>query len=239
MRPFAKFGQRAIEMVCDMTTTRMNRTRTKQPGAVWSTLVVILVAGACPSPTDAEPPPSMPADEKASAEPIPLPGEWLRLTGTDHVPPPDGPKRALALARRTARRHGVAARIEFVEGNTLLPVEGQADVIAANLPYVTTADWLATPPEIHEWEPRTALDGGVDGIRLGFDRRYASNGVDPALFVAVENALDTLARLGAQIVDVEMPEAPIQARVPLCPYEAVQAHGARLSTPEADAVQGS
>lgn len=77
----------------------------------------------------------------------------------------DVSKRALALARRNARRHGVAARIQFVEGDTLLPVELRADVIAANLPYVTTADWLATPPEIREWEPRRALDGGVDGLR--------------------------------------------------------------------------
>ena len=77
----------------------------------------------------------------------------------------DVSKRALALARRNARQHGVAARIQFVEGDTLLPVELRADVIAANLPYVTTADWLATPPEIREWEPRTALDGGVDGLR--------------------------------------------------------------------------
>ena len=77
----------------------------------------------------------------------------------------DVSKRALALARRNARRHGVAARVEFVEGDTLLPVELRADVIAANLPYVTTADWLATPPEIREWEPRKALDGGVDGLR--------------------------------------------------------------------------
>ena len=77
----------------------------------------------------------------------------------------DVSKRALALARRNARRHGVAARVEFVEGDTLLPVELRADVIAANLPYVTTADWLATPPEIREWEPRRALDGGGDGLR--------------------------------------------------------------------------
>ncbi len=38
-------------------------------------------------------------------------------------------------------------------------------MIAANLPYVTTEDWLATPPEIREWEPRRALEGGADGLR--------------------------------------------------------------------------
>ena len=82
-----------------------------------------------------------------------------------HVIATDVSKRALALARRNAERHGLAARIEFVEGDTLLPVEGRAEIIAANLPYVTTEDWLATPPEIREWEPRRALDGGADGLR--------------------------------------------------------------------------
>ncbi|MCH7483535.1 MAG: peptide chain release factor N(5)-glutamine methyltransferase [Chloroflexi bacterium] len=77
----------------------------------------------------------------------------------------DVSKRALALARRNAERHGVAARIEFVEGDTLPPIEGRVEIIAANLPYVTTDDWLATPPEIREREPRRALDGGGDGLR--------------------------------------------------------------------------
>ena len=77
----------------------------------------------------------------------------------------DVSRRALALARRNSERHGVAARIEFVEGDTLLPIEVRAEIIAANLPYVTTEDWLATPPEIREWEPRRALDGGADGLR--------------------------------------------------------------------------
>ena len=77
----------------------------------------------------------------------------------------DVSKRALALTRRNAARHGVAARIEFVEGDTLRPIQGPVDIIASNLPYVTTDDWLATPPEIRDWEPRGALDGGPDGLR--------------------------------------------------------------------------
>ena len=96
---------------------------------------------------------------------------------------------ALALARRNAERHGVAERIEFREGDMLAPlaahpepVEGPAhpepkpgvsrgssrrvDVIAANLPYVRSADFEASPPEIREHEPRLGLDGGHDGLRL-------------------------------------------------------------------------
>jgi release factor glutamine methyltransferase len=79
----------------------------------------------------------------------------------------DVSKRALALARRNAERHGVAGRIEFRHGDLLAPLAGRTEIIAANLPYVTTAEWEhEVPPEIREWEPRRALDGGPDGLLL-------------------------------------------------------------------------
>jgi release factor glutamine methyltransferase len=40
------------------------------------------------------------------------------------------------------------------------------DLITANLPYVTTAEWEDLQPEIREYEPRSALDGGPDGLAL-------------------------------------------------------------------------
>src|SRR3990172_8973185 len=84
---------------------------------------------------------------------------------------------ALALARRNAGRHAVAERIDFREGDLLAPlaahpepVEGpepkpggrrdssrRVDVLAANLPYVRTTDFEASPPEIREHEPRLPL----------------------------------------------------------------------------------
>ena len=73
---------------------------------------------------------------------------------------------ALALARRNAERHGVAERIDFREGDLLAPLDAQVDVIAANLPYVRSADFEASPPEIREHEPRIGLDGGQDGLQL-------------------------------------------------------------------------
>jgi len=109
----------------------------------------------------------------------------------------DVSKRALALARRNAARHGVAARIEFVEGDTLLPIEGRAEIIATNLPYVTTEDWLAAPPEIREREPRRALDGGADGLRYirrllrQAPEKLAGNG---ALFAEIGDRQGEIAR---------------------------------------------
>jgi release factor glutamine methyltransferase len=121
-------------------------------------------------------------------------------------------KRAMAVARRNAERHDVAARIDFVEGDTLLPASGRADIIAANLPYVTTEDWLATPPEIREWEPRRALDGGVDGLRFirrlfrQAPRKLARNG---ALFAEIGDRQGAAAR---SLAEEAFPEATVDVR---------------------------
>jgi len=73
---------------------------------------------------------------------------------------------ALELAKRNARRHSVERRIRFISGDLLKTLNERVNVIVANLPYVTTADWKALPPEIREHEPRLALDGGEDGLRV-------------------------------------------------------------------------
>ena len=70
------------------------------------------------------------------------------------------------------------------------------------------------------------LNGNVAGMRLGFDVRYASDGVDPAVAAAVDEALRVLAGLGAEVVDVEMPAAPFADWGTLCSYEAARAHAA-------------
>jgi release factor glutamine methyltransferase len=73
---------------------------------------------------------------------------------------------ALGLAKRNARRHGADKRIRFMSVDLLKTLNERVRVIVANLPYVTTADWKALPPEIREHEPRLAFDGGPDGLRL-------------------------------------------------------------------------
>jgi release factor glutamine methyltransferase len=70
----------------------------------------------------------------------------------------------LDLARRNAERLGVAERIDFRLGDLLSPLDSPVDVIAANLPYVTTEQWESLPPEIRKHEPRSALVGGTDGL---------------------------------------------------------------------------
>ncbi len=72
----------------------------------------------------------------------------------------------LAVTAENARRHGVAGRVLCLQGDLLAPLPEPVDLVTANLPYVTTAEWEDLPPEIRAFEPRTALDGGPDGLAL-------------------------------------------------------------------------
>jgi release factor glutamine methyltransferase len=75
---------------------------------------------------------------------------------------------ALAVVSENARRCGVADRVRCRQGDLLSPLHENAPLamITANLPYVSTAEWLELAPEIREHEPRAALDGGPDGLGL-------------------------------------------------------------------------
>lgn len=73
----------------------------------------------------------------------------------------------LDVARVNAGRHGVADRIRFLSGDLfapLKPLRETFNLIVANPPYVRTSELSTLAPEISNWEPMTALDGGADGI---------------------------------------------------------------------------
>ena len=71
---------------------------------------------------------------------------------------------ALGVARRNAVRHGVQDRIMWVRTAFLDGVRIEADLIAANPPYVPESDLDGLPPEVRDFEPREALAGGRDGL---------------------------------------------------------------------------
>ena len=81
-----------------------------------------------------------------------------RMVATDISAP------ALDVARANARRHGVADRIEFRETRYLDGIDGPFDLIVANPPYVTDAEYADLAPEVRDFEPRTALTAGADGL---------------------------------------------------------------------------
>lgn len=71
---------------------------------------------------------------------------------------------ALAIAGANRRRFGLAARVVLLAGDLLEPLTEPLDVIVANLPYIPTAEIERLAPEVRDWEPRGALDGGADGL---------------------------------------------------------------------------
>jgi release factor glutamine methyltransferase len=70
---------------------------------------------------------------------------------------------ALELARENAARIGLEGRVELALG-TFPPTGGGFELVVANLPYVSEAEWDGLRPEVTEWEPREALLAGADGL---------------------------------------------------------------------------
>ncbi|MGH8024532.1 MAG: peptide chain release factor N(5)-glutamine methyltransferase [Limisphaerales bacterium] len=81
---------------------------------------------------------------------------------------------ALALAAENAQKNNVAARIEFARGNGFAALPGNAafDLIISNPPYIPTSEIETLEPEVRDFDPRPALDGGADG--LDFYRTFAA-----------------------------------------------------------------
>jgi release factor glutamine methyltransferase len=73
---------------------------------------------------------------------------------------------ALAVARANARRHGVASRAHWGQTHSLAGVEGPFDLVVSNPPYIASDEIDLLEPEVRLFEPRTALDGGSDGLMV-------------------------------------------------------------------------
>lgn len=78
---------------------------------------------------------------------------------------------AVACARRNV---GALGTVLLGDLDAPLPpgLRGRVDVVVANAPYVPTAEIAHMPTEARDHEPRTALDGGADGVAL--HRRVAA-----------------------------------------------------------------
>lgn len=122
-----------------------------------------------------------------------LPAARIIATDVSHA--------ALQVARRNARRHGLAERIGCVCTNLLDSVTAGIDVVVSNPPYVPTADVSRLEPEVSDHEPRLALIGGADGLDV--IRRLllqAAALLKPGGRLLVEFGIDQLPAL-ARLVD--------------------------------------
>ncbi len=71
---------------------------------------------------------------------------------------------ALAVAAENADRLGLSERAEFAEARYLGGTRGTFELVVSNPPYIPTRDIEGLEPEVRNHEPRTALDGGADGL---------------------------------------------------------------------------
>lgn len=91
-----------------------------------------------------------------------LPGAVLHAADVDPV--------AVVCARRNVEPLG--GSVHLGDLYVALPTGLRADVLVVNAPYVPTAEVDLLPREAREHEPRSALDGGADGVEL--HRRVAA-----------------------------------------------------------------
>ncbi len=83
---------------------------------------------------------------------------------------------ALRLARRNAIQAGAIARFYMADlASGLDALSGSVEVLVSNPPYVKSADLPRLAPEVRDWDPHSALDGGPDG--LDFYRRTFAEAV--------------------------------------------------------------
>jgi release factor glutamine methyltransferase len=73
-------------------------------------------------------------------------------------------REALRTARLNAGHHQVQGRLSFVQGDLARCLRGSFDIVCGNLPYVPTGELAGLA--VSRWEPRLALDGGADGLKV-------------------------------------------------------------------------
>lgn len=118
---------------------------------------------------------------------------------------------ALELARENARIHDLENSIYWMQNNLLERfAPASADVIVANLPYISSHDWKELSPSVREHEPQMALDAGKTGMELIEDLALQARSVlvpEGMLFLefgydqgdAVYNCLNNLGYYDVQI----------------------------------------
>jgi release factor glutamine methyltransferase len=78
----------------------------------------------------------------------------------------DSSSDAIKIAQKNAERHKVNDRCQFIAGDMLDPLEttNKFDLILSNPPYIPTADIDTLQPDVKDYEPKEALDGGENGL---------------------------------------------------------------------------
>lgn len=76
----------------------------------------------------------------------------------------DASPAALEVAAANAEALGLSGRVQWQEADWSEGVEGPFDVIVSNPPYIAGYELRHLAPEVRDYEPNLALNGGADGL---------------------------------------------------------------------------
>lgn len=71
---------------------------------------------------------------------------------------------ALATASANAQALGLSGRFTALRSDWFSEIRGRYDAIVSNPPYIESGDIETLQPEVRDFDPRRALDGGPDGL---------------------------------------------------------------------------
>ena len=115
----------------------------------------------------------------------------------------DTSEAALQVAGRNAVRAGVEITLHLADvASGLESLNGTVDLLVSNPPYVVTDEIPRLAPEVRDWDPRNALDGGPDGLAY-YRRIFAEttpllrDGADVVLEVG-DGQADAVLELGSR-----------------------------------------
>lgn len=98
---------------------------------------------------------------------------------------------ALATAQENARRLGLSERFSAVNSHWFDRIEGRFDIIVSNPPYIRSDVIPGLEPEVREFDPIAALDGGADGLSAYREiAERASEFLEPGGYVGMEIGFD-------------------------------------------------
>ena len=103
----------------------------------------------------------------------------------------DASARALRVAQANCASLGLTGRVTLQSGNWLEGIEARFDLIVSNPPYIPSADIDGLPTDVRSFDPRSALDGGQDGLdAYRAIARNAKQALEPQGVVLVEVGID-------------------------------------------------
>ena len=134
---------------------------------------------------------------------------YAALSGISaHVDGVDISPEALKTALGNAQKHCVASRMHFIQADFLSNISmlrGKYDLIVSNPPYIPSADIGALMPSVRNFEPRSALDGGRDGLLFYRELAYkVSSLLLPEGILAVECGFDQASQIQSLFSDKKM-----------------------------------